>query len=1548
MFNRPYKPVKIYRWLSETKKIIYVFDNYNEYDNGDEEVIIIKETLYTDDTIENTLNKIAVYLKKYDDTVIYPIYSWANNKSLLFDIEKILWDGYNINPFKSTNRKSKDINEPISYNYKINEIFDYNKINITFSNDIKEFKDNKYYFIDTKLPKYNALKLLDTKLKNLIDIPNNTKLVSEIYNRVDLQDKIKKDILLSSIFDILQTSKYISLIQYINDNSKILYKLYKKHNIKTQLLLNILNIDKIIKTNCINIYSILDNGSYCKINIDNDNNILFNYIIDLRKSINWKQINENKTHLIKILENTIKQPINLKEISLKLNVFIEIDNSSISVLSKKIGEYINIFNVIKLLSEKDKNKIICVYKRSSNYNKEAININEYIKSRFNIGISPDEIIQELINLGISKEDAESNVSDEIYNINIEDTVKNNKSDKLKKPTNITNSGTLVIIEQYNEGYLINITNIVNKKELNNLLYWLSKIISSTRDTNKKTKITINKDIKKYEDIENKKSLENEDSDDSDEDNLGAEEYNLDGGAIGKAKGGAIGKDKHSYFVNMLQNADKNLFGDNYAREKCQASNQPIVISKEKKEELEKNKKAFFDNIIEYGSEKNISNYYACPRLWCPQSKIPLDINDDDAKCPIENEEPMKLFWDKDKNKERYVKLIKQNDKGICVPCCFKKKPKEEEIEKCKKFLKSDSKKIEIISKTDNKNSLQQDDNYIMNQPAPLLVNRYGNIPETLHNLLLPNISFELCSKTLNKSNKCLVRKGINHRNIDKFNIKNDSILYSIANALDFDNKKSLIKDIKNKLDLVSFMSLENGEVCKAFINIDAILPEDNKDICKKLKLYLQKNKKIKNLFDIDNISSKDKFSCNNYTNNLSRLLNIFIGYNKFLDYLSDDNYPIEKNPNYLYSLVSTLYSKLLVIWEKIEKDKNINIICPYYASFEDMLSELELNPKAIMILKDGKYYEPLELKLRGENGEKSISINKFPKIKEIIKECNKYIKNNNNNYLMYQKLYTLYQWIETKILKNNNKFLFKTIFINNDLTIDTIMLYGNMLINIEPITIALLPKLILELKIKHVLFYDDIQKENIKYNINILSSDLNKFVKKIKELSNITINIGNVDNYKEGALEYYGILSLEEKNINGAMMIHTNIDNKLDNYIKDEKEYSNIWFKYQKLVAKTILNKYNNDKLDNLNKNNRLDKINILIKLFDFIKNKKDINIIRIILEEIPLYSINSINKWINDIIIFNKYNYYSDIIKENNKEFIFSQYSLLNNIPNKLIVYNKNIPTHNLNIKYNTNDFIFNKKIDMNKNSDIIPSLYTGYAEKLKTKWIINKKSYWNNMVILKNDKYDKNTIPEFYEWLSKIIGIKTNYNDVIDNTRQKYYNIMNNEKAMFILLSDPSFFNEITTLLNKSYKTVQTFWDNVYTKLSNKEKENYITTILNSNNLYPNDLNILSISELLNISILMIHRGTYGKFNENSEEIKRGELEDLVLSSTFFKANNNMTSRPLIILSKENSTNKTNYYAIINKASSIPTINDIYLVYKEVPENIKNLIYYHINSKK
>ena len=118
----------------------------------------------------------------------------------------------------------------------------------------KKLENNKYYFIKKKLPKYINLKKRDEKLYELL-IQDVTYLnqYPEKYHRVDLYYKLKKSIILSNIFDNMHTNKNIAMIQWINDNSKILYKIQKNHFIKKEQLYNWCNIDKITKTNCINI-----------------------------------------------------------------------------------------------------------------------------------------------------------------------------------------------------------------------------------------------------------------------------------------------------------------------------------------------------------------------------------------------------------------------------------------------------------------------------------------------------------------------------------------------------------------------------------------------------------------------------------------------------------------------------------------------------------------------------------------------------------------------------------------------------------------------------------------------------------------------------------------------------------------------------------------------------------------------------------------------------------------------------------------------------------------------------------------------------------------------------------------------------------------------------------------------------------------------------------------------------------------------------------------------------------------------------------------------
>ena len=1512
---KPYIPIKVFRWFNKNEYKTYIFDKLNIYDNLYKNEIHIKEFIYIDDNLDDALNKIVVYINNYENTKNKLYYFWYKNTMISHNIKDIKWDGFNINPFLSDNHNSKSLDEDISYIYNDNSLFNLKKLNLIFSDDLNNtLKKNKYYFIDRTLQTYKTLKLRDDKLFNLVT--QSTDFLSKYndkFHRIDFLYKFKKKIILSNIFDSMKTKNNIALVQWVNDNSKVLYKLQKKHFIKLSQFNNWCNVDKINKINCINVYYIITNGCYCKITIDSEGQIIYSFILDIRKNITWNVINYESKYLTKYFSKYFDEKIRMKETQIKLNTSYLIDNVNLTNILSVISKYIDIFNV-KL--SKNKQQIICIYKRSVNYNND-VSISDYIINRYNIGIIQDDIVNELVTLGFDKsiaKDEVSNIIDNQLNVNI--------NDKQEKEYNIKDNGTVISISKHKQLINIEINNVSDYNELNYLYYWLFKIISQSRIIEKSVKVTnVKKEIKK-EDVREIDDYKIEDEIKVDDDKLGEFDYDLDDDDDDLLMGGApLGKVNHSLFVELMKQYDKELVGENYARDKCQAGFQPIVFSKEEKEKLEKNKRAFYDNIIEYGSTKKNHNFYACPKVWCPTSKIPLDPSLDKYECPLENEEPIEMFWGKDKNKKRYVKLIKPNEKGICAPCCGKKEQKEEDIKKCKTLDSNFENEDETKEKQDSSKIAEMVDKnfYLMNQKAPIENNRLGSVDEKLHEILLDNIEYETCSKMLNKTQRCFVRKGIKHRtNIKSTFLKNDSIIQAISDLLNFSSKSALINDIEKKLDLITYLSLENGNICKDFHDLKLKNINNKKTIDK-----INKNKKLLLMFKYDNSN----------TNSIYRLLSVYNSYNKFINYLKSNDYPTDKLPYYLYTLISILYNKLLIIWEYDNND--IKIMCPLFTSYNDILTNLDINPEIIMLLKDGNYYEPLELRNKSKK-EDILYLNDYKLVKKIINECSNLT---NNTYLnnVYNKIYSLNQWINT-IGDKYHIFDIDTILLNNDLSINYFITKSNILLYTDKISISLLTKFIKDMNIVNIKFYDDIVDKNLIIN-NVDLIIYNKFIKKCDEL-NIKYIIGTI---QENDGKYFSSnLKLPELKLKNNDIINIiNSDNKIINYIEKENKVSYEWFKLQKLVAKTLISKYSDETFINLYHNLKrhllIDKL--YNKYFTNFNNKKKI---MIILEELPLYSsrpITNINKWLTNIIIFYKYDFMSYLIKENkyNKdELVFSQNIFYINhifeIPKILINYHDYMPNKfEFNNEY-VNNFVLNKKDD--SINDKLPSIYNGTKEQLPTKWRSRIKAKWVNLVIIKSN-YDMDKIKELINWLSIYLNIDTNYNEIKQIVNKYIKKIIYDKNANKILFEDPSFYSEWI-----KFSPLKSIDINIY----NEEHLKKITNnIINNDKLYPNDITIKVISDIFNISILLIHRIPYGSSNI---DIKRNEIGDLVLSSTFISATKNINDRPLLIFNKiEEKGKKIIYYPIVENNKEMD-IKSLYMKLGNIPDNIKVLIDLHLKK--
>ena len=100
--------------------------------------------------------------------------------------------------------------------------------------------------------------------------------------------------------------------------------------------------------------------------------------------------------------------------------------------------------------------------------------------------------------------------------------------------------------------------------------------------------------------------------------------------------------------------------------------------------------------------------------------------------------------------------------------------------------------------------------------------------------------------------------------------------------------------------------------------------------------------------------------------------------------------------------------------------------------------------------------------------------------------------------------------------------------------------------------------------------------------------------------------------------------------------------------------------------------------------------------------------------------------------------------------------------------------------------------------------------------------------------------------------------------------------------------------------------------------------------------------MAEVLNINILTIHRATYKTANDKNI---RGDLEDLFLSTTFYKAHINYLKRPFIIFNKIiiSETNENSYHLVVDKTMPINS-KLINLKLNDIHSEIMRLIQEHL----
>ena len=430
------------------------------------------------------------------------------------------------------------------------------------------------------------------------------------------------------------------------------------------------------------------------------------------------------------------------------------------------------------------------------------------------------------------------------------------------------------------------------------------------------------------------------------------------------------------------------------------------------------------------------------------------------------------------------------------------------------------------------------------------------------------------------------------------------------------------------------------------------------------------------------------------------------------------------------------------------------------------------------------------------------------------------------------------KYIKDLIKDETKDYSIKKIIINDDYTIDKIMLENNILIRFNPQGIIILPYLIKELNIEKVdndkkpvvdvvVFLDDLEDT---YKIKTYNDIQAKFENKINKLKDFgfTLDIGvNVE--KESEISRNLLTIMKDNNLKGRVILFGK-KNEYEEYNDRNSKVINKWLELRLQVKNKLLTmlEAKDNKLDVSNKS-RSEFIENLLDIFykdkDTDKNKRKI---QIILEEIPIFTKEGINNWYASMLLHTKYDYInslSDNFEDNGNEFLFTDFLIKRNIPKNILYYHEANP----NIIYDkTDDTIINydnifdekkeksaSKSSPKSNISIkIPKMFEGDEKDLNSKWTKYKKKIWSKLKYIKND-YSANNIVELFNYFKLLDNnIVNDYNDIIKKTFDYYKQqfdkkIHNNTNIKIIkeIFKDPYFYSSYLNAMNSINKTKKAF---------------------------------------------------------------------------------------------------------------------------------------------
>jgi hypothetical protein len=316
---------------------------------------------------------------------------------------------------------------------------------------------------------------------------------------------------------------------------------------------------------------------------------------------------------------------------------------------------------------------------------------------------------------------------------------------------------------------------------------------------------------------------------------------------------------------------------------------------------------------------------------------------------------------------------------------------------------------------------------------------------------------------------------------------------SLAYVLGFGSKNELVAFIKKQLDLITYISLDDGHILHVFSDVVPVYNVSNykqSSIYKEWHNWAQKNKKYTAHLTI----TSDMQIC--------RELAIYASYRNFIKHLASNDI---KNPHHLYDLLSRL-GVFAVIWKR-QTPSTAAAVCPAFSSVDDILAMSNTAQKVAMLLVDDDgHYEPLVAKQRSKNG-----VALFPldseignKVSSLLKDSCKPPQIQHMPHMASSHivglLRTLHVWTQMRLFSPSG-FTITCVILRPDFRIFGFMTKANIIVTgpQEGMPIHTLPPFMQSIPtLKHIIHMDDITGTHT--TGHVYENDMSMFIAKTKSI----------------------------------------------------------------------------------------------------------------------------------------------------------------------------------------------------------------------------------------------------------------------------------------------------------------------------------------------------------------------------------------------------------------------------------------------------------------